>query len=132
MDASCGVLAAGSWSLEGVVAIQAEAFVLWPGPIWRECWSPGHPRFIPVGMGFKPRHDGMVRHEAFAISLVAVMTTRQLPKGRNQQTLLRRVVGKAGKPEPVATVANAGNWMNMTADIEQLILLFRRCFRFMA
>ena len=73
----------------------------------------------------------MVRHEPFAISLVAVMTTRQLPKGRNQQTLLRRVVGKAGKPESVATVANAGNWMNMTADIEQLILLLRRCFRFM-
>ena len=47
------------------------------------------------GSGVEPRNDGVIRHQPFAVTLVAVVASRQFPESRNQQTLLILGIGEA-------------------------------------
>ena len=61
------------------------------------------------------------------------MASGELSEGRQKQSLLVAVKGKARHPQPVIPSMNGGDWMDVTTDIQQRCLdVVVRGFRLMA
>ena len=55
--------------------------------------------------GVEPRNDGAVSHKPLRITVAAVMASRQLPKGRHDQTIGNGIKSKARQPQSICTAA---------------------------
>jgi hypothetical protein len=80
-----------------------------PSPVWLEG-------------GIEPRNDGFVSHQPLAITVTAVMASRQLPKGWNDKTRTFLVISKAGETELIGSSPHPTHWMQMTTNVEQIRL----------
>ena len=60
------------------------------------------------------------------------MASRQLPKSRNDQTVMIGLKGEAGQAQLITTAVDATHGMHVSADVEQNAVVLGRLFWFMA
>ena len=66
----------------------------------------------------EPRDDGALGHQPFAVTVTAVVPSRQLSERRDEQSLFNGVVSEAGKSEPFWALAQRCCGMNMPTEIQ--------------
>ena len=69
--------------------------------------------------GVEPRNDGAVSHKPLRITVAAVMASRQLPKGRHDQTIGSWIKSKTRQPQSIRPAAQSRHRMQMTTDVEK-------------